>query len=77
MVREAGSDHPGNARLDRSSPPGGISIQYGVPEIPNGLHFGLQGLRERAAALGAKLEITTAPGKGTRVTILLPLEHVL
>jgi len=41
---------------------------------PNGLHFGLRGMRERAEGLGGKLEIMTAPGKGTRVAMLLPPE---
>jgi ligand-binding sensor domain-containing protein/signal transduction histidine kinase len=30
-------------------------------------HFGLMNIRERAQAIGATLEITTRPGKGTRV----------
>ena len=43
---------------------------------PNGLHFGLQGMRERAERLGGKLEIMTAPGQGTCVTVLLPPEKL-
>jgi len=43
---------------------------------PDGLHFGLQGMRERAERLGAKLEIVTAPGQGTSVMVLLPLEKL-
>ncbi len=38
--------------------------------MPGG-HFGLVGLHERAQLLGAKLEITSAPGKGTKVTVTL------
>ena len=41
---------------------------------PNGLHFGLRGMRERAGGLGGKLEIVTAPGQGTSVIVLLPPE---
>jgi two-component system, NarL family, nitrate/nitrite sensor histidine kinase NarX len=41
---------------------------------PNGLHFGLQGMRERAERLGGTLEIVTVPDRGTRVTASLPLE---
>jgi two-component system, NarL family, nitrate/nitrite sensor histidine kinase NarX len=40
---------------------------------PNGLHFGLQGMRERAERLEGTLEIVTAPDKGTRVTVTLPV----
>jgi signal transduction histidine kinase len=32
-------------------------------------HFGLLGARERAEAVGARLEIEAAPGKGTRLTV--------
>jgi signal transduction histidine kinase len=35
--------------------------------------FGLHGMRERAAALGAELDIVTGPGAGTRVTVSLAL----
>jgi signal transduction histidine kinase len=35
-------------------------------------HIGLAGVRERVSALGGGVEITTAPGAGTRVHILLP-----
>jgi signal transduction histidine kinase/ligand-binding sensor domain-containing protein len=35
-------------------------------------HYGLAGMRERAARVGATLNITTAPGQGTMVTVYLP-----
>lgn len=35
---------------------------------PNG-HFGLLGLRERAELIGARLEVESAPGKGTRLKV--------
>jgi signal transduction histidine kinase len=35
--------------------------------------FGLRGMRKRAAALSAKLEIVSQPGEGTRVEIKAPL----
>jgi nitrate/nitrite-specific signal transduction histidine kinase len=38
------------------------------------LHFGLQTMRERAEGLGGRLEIDTAPGRGTRVVATLPGE---
>ncbi len=38
---------------------------------PSG-HFGLLGMYERADLIGAKLNIQSSPGKGTRLTILLP-----
>lgn len=40
--------------------------------VPSG-HFGLLGLYERADLIGARLEIHSAPGKGTRVLVNLPV----
>lgn len=40
----------------------------------NGLHFGLRSMQERAERCGGTLEIVSAPGRGTRVTTILPLE---
>ncbi|MEN3944195.1 ATP-binding protein [Prosthecobacter sp. SYSU 5D2] len=39
-------------------------------------HFGLSGLKERAAKIGAKLDLSTHPGTGTRVTVRLPLSSL-
>ena len=36
-------------------------------------HFGLVGLQERATLLGGKARIESAPGKGTRIAVELPL----
>jgi len=35
-------------------------------------HFGLVGLRERAAQIGAQLELTSATGRGTQVRVVVP-----
>jgi ligand-binding sensor domain-containing protein/two-component sensor histidine kinase len=32
-------------------------------------HFGLQGMRERAAQIGAELTVTSTPGQGTRISV--------
>lgn len=37
-------------------------------------HLGLQSMQERAAAIGARFQLDTAPGKGTRVILELPIE---
>jgi len=37
-------------------------------------HFGLSTMRERAQSLGGSLEISSAPGQGTRLTIHLPAQ---
>jgi PAS domain S-box-containing protein len=38
--------------------------------------FGLAGMRERAAGIGAELEIESAPRKGTRVRLVVPIDAV-
>jgi signal transduction histidine kinase len=38
----------------------------------DGLHFGLVGMRERAALLGGELATTSGPGEGTTVTAAIP-----
>jgi signal transduction histidine kinase len=35
-------------------------------------HWGLIGMRERAASIGARLTVTSAPGAGTEVVVVLP-----
>jgi signal transduction histidine kinase len=35
-------------------------------------HYGLAGMRERASALGARLAIDSAPGRGTTVLVAVP-----
>ena len=43
----------------------------GIPsEQPgHGFHFGLSGMRERARALGTRLEVESAPGQGTTIRV--------
>jgi signal transduction histidine kinase len=36
-------------------------------------HFGLDGMRERVERIGGTLDIQSAPGQGTTVTVRLPL----
>jgi PAS domain S-box-containing protein len=36
--------------------------------------FGLYSIRERMKALGGRFELTSGPGKGTRATLLLPID---
>jgi ligand-binding sensor domain-containing protein/signal transduction histidine kinase len=42
-----------------------------TPESPPG-HYGLTGMRERAAVIGGTLEVTSTPGEGTSVRLSTP-----
>ena len=48
-----------------------------IPEqvMQKKLHFGLKTMRERAEAIGGKLAVESAPGKGTRVIVILPFKE--
>jgi signal transduction histidine kinase len=48
----------------------GLAATGGAPGIP---HYGLQSMRERAAAIGARLDVGDRPGGGVTVTLALPL----
>jgi signal transduction histidine kinase len=43
------------------------------PSLSHPGHLGLGTMRERAASIGASLELDSRPGDGTRVTVRLPL----
>jgi len=50
----------------------GFTIPKSPSEFAFAGHFGLLGLHERADLIGAALQIQSAPGKGTQVTVRLP-----
>jgi signal transduction histidine kinase len=35
-------------------------------------HFGLRGMKERAARIGGKFDLTTSPTSGTEITVRIP-----
>ncbi len=45
----------------------------GTPPDESGGHFGITGMRERAAKIGGRLEIASRPGKGTEVRVTVRL----
>ena len=49
----------------------GFEVPKSPAEFAPGGHFGLLGLHERAELVGAKLEIQSSPGQGSRVTVTL------
>jgi two-component system sensor histidine kinase UhpB len=54
-------------------------VGFEVPESPAefapGGHFGLLGMHERAELVGARLEIESAPGQGTRLKVWVSLSN--
>lgn len=54
----------------------GMGFVPGTQAGPDQGHFGIQGMRERAEALGGSFTITSAPGGGTTVVFRVPIrEH--
>ncbi len=50
----------------------GFTVDRGMDK---NLHFGLQIMRERAEGVSGTLRVESAPGRGTRVVVYLPLEE--
>jgi nitrate/nitrite-specific signal transduction histidine kinase len=86
IIQEALANVRKHAAADRARvqlQPDGIWVQVTIEDEGVGwdpaavapsdrLHFGLQTMRERAEGLGGRLEIATAPGRGTRIVATLP-----
>ncbi len=53
----------------------GAGFEPALVEHPAGRHMGLRIMRERAQRIGAVARIESQPGRGTRVTLVLPLAH--
>ena len=50
----------------------GVGIDSAVAERGKVGHFGLRGMRERAAQIGAKLSVTSPNNSGTEIAIVIP-----
>jgi signal transduction histidine kinase/streptogramin lyase len=50
----------------------GIGIDPSVAEMGKDGHFGLQGMRERAARIGGKLTVASSTDSGTQITVVVP-----
>jgi signal transduction histidine kinase len=51
----------------------GRGFIYSEQEPPASAGLGLLGMRERASIAGGSLTVDSAPGKGTRITLRVPL----
>jgi signal transduction histidine kinase len=50
----------------------GVGIDPAMVDKGKEGHFGLQGLRERAARISAKLTVVSSPNAGTEITVVVP-----
>ncbi len=48
-------------------------VGFEVSSVEGGTHYGLRAMRERIERLGGHLTIQTAPGKGTEISMTIPL----
>lgn len=51
----------------------GFDVPKSPAEFAPGGHFGLLGMYERAELIGARLEIFSSPGQGSRITVYAPV----
>jgi len=65
VLRQSGAEIRGSLRDD------GIGFD---PITGNDLGLGLPSIKERIKRLGGELEIQSSPGKGARISFVLPLE---
>lgn len=80
--RAAGRACPGLPAPVRAGAPAGVSVEEegrgfdpSAVEWGSGPGLGLARIRDRATALGWRMEIDAAPGKGSATRIFTPLEH--
>lgn len=51
----------------------GLGFAAQAADSAPGLHFGLLGMRDRAAKIGAELQVTSSPGHGCTITAIVPV----
>jgi PAS domain S-box-containing protein len=51
----------------------GFSVNTGLADQTERNHFGLAGMTERADAVGGRLNVTSAPGEGTKIVVSIPI----
>lgn len=64
-------DDPGAGTLRAEVADDGCGFEVGTQAGPRDGHFGIEGMRERAARLGGSLAVRSRPGGGTRVEVVV------
>ncbi len=75
-IRHGGA---GSVKITLTTEPGGVSIAIrddgaGFDPASADLGYGIIGMRERASLAGGELSIDSIPGRGTTVSLAIPLE---
>jgi signal transduction histidine kinase len=81
VVRHAKAEHStvqimyskNETNLEVSDDGVGFQMPRSPTDLAPGGHFGLLGMRERADLIGARLEVTTDKGQGTRLSVRLAM----
>jgi PAS domain S-box-containing protein len=80
VERHSAAEHMDvSVRVDRLNGAGHLTLTvadngagFDPGAVPSG-HYGLLGMREQAALIGAELRVDSAPGQGTRVSVSVPV----
>ncbi len=67
--------HPHHVRVEVADNGVGFRVPSRLGALVERGHLGLMSMYERATSVGARLHIDTAPGRGTRVVVDLPLKN--
>jgi len=49
-------------------------VGFSDEDLARSKSFGIVGMKERVGLLGGSIEFTNQPGRGTRITLQIPLE---
>ena len=62
-------------RLEISDDGWGFEVPDALNEFAQRGSFGLMGIQERVWAVGGSLSVKSAPGHGTRLSVIMPIEN--
>jgi PAS domain S-box-containing protein len=66
---------PGQVILEMEDNGVGFSVPKDWLELARRGHLGLVGMRERAEAIGGRLQVDSQPGQGSRIQVVVPIQN--
>ena len=66
---------PGQVILEMEDNGVGFSLPKDWLELARRGHLGLVGMRERAEAIGGRLQVDSQPGQGSRIQVVVPIQN--